>query len=233
MPDISTFNGTYNENTIAGVIFSVLMTILLSLFLVFTYDKTTPILNRSQSFIQALLLMSIVTSTIMQSIGDSLALSFGIFGALAIIRFRSFITDPRDIAFMFATMAIGIACGVHSYLNAVIGTVTFCIIIFVLKLTPFSNSSNIKGNIRVDLGNDPSKLSSVENLLLKSALSSRLVRYRVTINPDGTEMMEYEFAFIVRNIIDGTKLQGNIHEIPGIKINRLTFEDNVYLSGTN
>jgi uncharacterized membrane protein YhiD involved in acid resistance len=230
MPDINTINNVYTEDSLSLVLLSTLMTILLSSLLVFTYDKTTPVLGRSQSFIQSLMLMSVVTSTIMQSIGDSLALSFGIFGALAIIRFRSMISDPRDIAFIFATMAVGIACGVHSFQNAVVGTITFCIIIFILKFTPFSNAHNIKGNIRIDIGNDISKLPAIEAIIKSGARSSRLARYRVSTNPDGTEVTEYEFAFIITDIKTGTGIQDQLHQIEGVKIVRLMFEDNYNLS---
>lgn len=230
MPEFTTIHSVYSEDSLSLVLFTTLLTILLSSLLVFTYDKTTPVLGRSQSFIQSLLLMSVVTSTIMQSIGDSLALSFGIFGALAIIRFRSMISDPRDIAFIFATMAIGIACGVHSYQNAIIGTITFCFIIFILKLTPFSNAHNIKGNIRIDIGNDLSRLPAIESLLKAKTLSSRLARYRVSANPDGSEVTEYEFAFIITDIKTGTQIQDQLHQIEGVKIVRLNFEDNYNLS---
>ncbi len=215
------------------VLFTIMMTILLSSLLVFTYDKSTPLLGRSQNFIQSLLLMSLVTSTIMQSIGDSLALSFGIFGALAIIRFRSMISDPRDIAFIFAAMAVGISCGVHSFQNAVAGTIAFCLIIFFLKLTPFSNSRHIKGSVRLDIGNDIKNLQLAESVIQSWTLSNRLVRFRVSPNPDGTEATEYEFGFILNDIYDGKALQNKLNEIEGIRIIRLNFEDNFYLPANN
>ena len=83
MLDISGLSNYYSETSVYMILFTMSITILLSLILVFTYDKTTAPAGRSFSFIQSLMLMSVVTATIMQSIGDSLALSFGIFGALS------------------------------------------------------------------------------------------------------------------------------------------------------
>ncbi|MFM2392844.1 MAG: hypothetical protein RLZZ546_826, partial [Bacteroidota bacterium] len=111
MFEISSLIMGNHHTSIALILFASMLTLLLSMILVFTYEKTSRQVTKPDHFIQSLLLMSIVTCTIMQSIGDSLALSFGIFGALAIIRFRTRISDPRDVAFVFATMAIGIACG--------------------------------------------------------------------------------------------------------------------------
>jgi uncharacterized membrane protein YhiD involved in acid resistance len=226
MSGLIDFNNVYSEDSLSLVLFTTLMTILLSSVLVFTYDKTTPLLGRTQNFIQSLMLMSVVTATIMQSIGDSLALSFGIFGALAIIRFRSMISDPRDIAFIFATMAVGIACGVHSFQNAVVGTLAFSLLIFFLKLTPFNTAKQVKGNLRLDVGDQSGNLSKVEDIIRQNSLSSRLIRYRLTPNPDGTESTEYEFAFILRSIKNGSAMQNSLHNVEGVKIIRLMFEDN-------
>lgn len=233
MPEFNQIQLVTSGESISLTLFTILMTMLLSTILVFTYDKTTPLMGRAQNFIQALMLMSVVTATIMQSIGDSLALSFGIFGALAIIRFRSMISDPRDIAFIFATMAVGIACGVHSYINAILGTLAFCLIIFFLKLTPFSISKQIKGSVRLDTGNDHSMLQDIERLIDLHSVTHRLVRFRVAQAPDGTESTEYEYAFIVRDLSEARQLRDSLHNLDSVKIQRLVFEDNFNPGGGN
>lgn len=230
MFDISDLGGPYNEHSIYLILFTTVLTILLSLLLVFTYDLTTSPAGRSFSFIQSLLLMSVVTATIMQSIGDSLALSFGIFGALAIIRFRSNIYDLRDIAFIFATMAVGIACGVHSFQNAVIGTVTFCIIIFLLKISPFDPKHNIKGNLRLEIIENPQLLLQIEAVLSMYTLHINLSRFRMQVGnlPDSKDTNEYEYSFMVKDIKSGQALKQQLQEIEGLKITRIIFEDHVF-----
>ena len=111
-----------DNQSIYLIAFSVLLTFLLSSLIVFTYEKVSRDVITPDHFLQALILMSIVTTTIMQSIGDSPARGFGIFGALAILRFRTQMISPRNISFIFAAMAVGIACGVYSFVNAIIGT---------------------------------------------------------------------------------------------------------------
>ena len=88
MFDLSSLSNNAQNTPVSLIFFAALMSLGLSLLLVLTYEKTSREVVRPDHFIQSLLLMSIVTTTIMQSIGDSLARSFGIFGALAIIRFR-------------------------------------------------------------------------------------------------------------------------------------------------
>jgi len=230
MFDISGFGSPYNDHSVYMILLTTVLTILLSLLLVFTYDKTTSLAGRSFSFIQSLLLMSVVTATIMQSIGDSLALSFGIFGALAIIRFRSNIYDLRDIAFIFATMAIGIACGVHSFLNAIIGTVTFCIIIFLLKLSPFDPKHNVKGNLRIETNGDEDLLIEIEKIMSGFTEHINLSRFRMTASAvaDVQDSNEYEYSFMVKDIKTGAALKAKLLEIEGISISRIIFEDHVF-----
>ncbi len=212
---------------------AMMLTFLLSLLLVFTYDKTTPPGMKSPSFIQALLLMSLVTAMIMQSIGDSLALSFGIFGALAIIRFRSNISDLRDIAFLFATMAIGIACGVHSFANAVLGTLFFCALIFLLKYSPFDTAYSIRGSIRIELPDLDAVRLQAENTMEQQLHHVSLTRFRVLVQADGTKINEYEYSFLVRDLLAGSAVKFRLEQLEGVKVSRISFEEGSSASGGN
>lgn len=212
---------------------AMMLTFLLSLLLVFTYDKTTPPGMKSPSFIQALLLMSLVTAMIMQSIGDSLALSFGIFGALAIIRFRSNISDLRDIAFLFATMAIGIACGVHSFANAVLGTVFFCTLIFLLKVSPFDTAYSIRGSIRIELPELETIRVQAESAMDEQLYHVSLTRFRVLVQADGTKSNEYEYSFLVRDLRAGSLVKSRLEQLEGVKVSRISFEEGSTASGAN
>ena len=215
------------DGSVYMVLITSVMTILLSLLLVFTYDKTTSPASRSYSFIQSLLLMSTVAAMIMQSIGDSLALSFGIFGALAIIRFRSNISDLRDIAFIFATMAIGIACGVHSFMIAIIGTLTFCMLVFLLTLSPFDPRHNLKGSVRIQFGGEQTLFPEVERTLKQHCHYINLTRYRLNTNVEQNEVNEFEYTFKIKDIKRAPALRDALDAIEGVKVNRMLFEDQV------
>ena len=58
----------------------------------------------------------------MNVIGNNIALSLGMVGALSIVRFRTAIKDPRDTAYIFWGIAVGICCGVSDYLVAGLGS---------------------------------------------------------------------------------------------------------------
>lgn len=76
----------------------------------------------SARFNVSLLMMTLITTMIMNVIGNNIALSLGMVGALSIVRFRTAIKDSRDTAYIFWCIAVGICCGVSYYALASIGT---------------------------------------------------------------------------------------------------------------
>lgn len=76
----------------------------------------------SARFNVSLVMLTLVTTLVMNVIGNNIALSLGMVGALSIVRFRTAIKDPRDTVYIFWCIAAGICCGVSEYLIAAAGT---------------------------------------------------------------------------------------------------------------
>lgn len=94
----------------------------------------------SAKFNVSLWMMTLVTTLIMCVIGNNIALSLGMVGALSIVRFRTAIKDPRDTTYIFWAIAVGVCCGICDYLIAGIGSaVIFCLLLLI---------GNVKGNDR-------------------------------------------------------------------------------------
>jgi uncharacterized membrane protein YhiD involved in acid resistance len=85
----------------------------------------------------------------MQAIGDSVARGLGMLGALAIIRFRTNLDNPINMTFMFASLAVGISCGVFGFTIAFVGTFVFCSAAFILKLSPVLFNKELIGNLKL------------------------------------------------------------------------------------
>lgn len=213
------------QTSIILIIFALAMTLVLSLLIVLTYDKTSRQVSRPDHFIQSLLLMSLVTCTIMQSIGDSLALSFGIFGALAIIRFRTRISDPRDVAFVFASMAVGIACGVHSFYNGVIGTLAFCLVVIIIRFSPFGQKSNLLGSLRFESETEDQGGQAVTKVLERHCSTYSLKRMRFAVSPEGKDFFEFEYRLKLKAGHTSIAMIEALRQLNGIKIARVVFDD--------
>lgn len=76
----------------------------------------------SKKFNASLVILTVLTGTVMTVIGNNIALSLGMVGALSIVRFRTAIKDVRDTVYIFWTIIAGICCGVGDYIVAAVGS---------------------------------------------------------------------------------------------------------------
>lgn len=118
-------------------IFAIVLTFLMTMIIGKIYQKTHQGVSYSVSFVHTLIITGVVVSAIMLIIGSNIARAFALVGALSIIRFRSAIKDPRDVAFIFLSMAVGMAAGTKFYLLSVVLTVLLSLIIYTLHVTRF------------------------------------------------------------------------------------------------
>jgi uncharacterized membrane protein YhiD involved in acid resistance len=165
MLDFLTLQASSPDPTLLTVVYTVLVSFLLSSLIGLVYIRTFKGLSFSLGYVQALILSSIVAATVMQAIGDSLARGLGMLGALAIIRFRTSFKDARDIVFMFAALASGIGCGVGGYTIAVVGTFGFILAALLLSCTNLGRASYFDGMLRFNMVSTEESRGELERLL--------------------------------------------------------------------
>ncbi len=86
----------------------------------------------SKKFNVSLVVLTVLTAMVMTVIGNNIALSLGMVGALSIVRFRTAIKDSRDTVYIFWTIIVGICCGAGDYIVASVGSaVVFVIFLFL------------------------------------------------------------------------------------------------------
>ncbi len=133
---------TLNVNiTVQLMLVTLGMTALLTLFLVAVYRITYRGAIFSYSFAVSMALSAMVTSLIILPISSNIALSIGTGGVLSMVRYRTAVKDPKDIAFMFWAIGIGLTCGIGFYLVAAAGSAFIGVIMIVISL-----AANIKGS---------------------------------------------------------------------------------------
>jgi uncharacterized membrane protein YhiD involved in acid resistance len=104
--DSTTITGSLEEFVIdAGLL------VVLSVLLSFLYQKFGNALSNRKKFSANFILLSLITMMIISVIRSSLALSLGLVGALSIIRFRSAIKEPEELAYIFLAVSLGLAFG--------------------------------------------------------------------------------------------------------------------------
>ena len=120
-----------NNLTWQSILMNILFSALLGIIIYLSYYLTHRGTIYSKKFNVSLVVLSVLTGTVMTVIGNNLALSLGMVGALSIVRFRTAIKDARDTMYIFWAIIVGICCGVSDFLVASIGSAIVFLVLFV------------------------------------------------------------------------------------------------------
>ena len=110
----------------------ILVSAVIGLFIFISYVISHKGTIYSKKFGVTLIVLTVMTGTVMTVIGNNIALSLGMVGALSIVRFRTAIKDSRDTVYIFWTIIVGICCGVGDYLVAAVGSSAIFLIFLIM-----------------------------------------------------------------------------------------------------
>lgn len=129
----SSFLANINSFSTIDVLLALGLSFVLGLFIFMVYKKTYQGVMYSDSFGVSLIAMSMITSLVIIAVTSNVVLSLGMVGALSIVRFRTAIKEPMDIAFLFWSIAVGIVLGAGLLPLAVIGSVIIGIVTVIFS----------------------------------------------------------------------------------------------------
>ena len=121
------FKSNFLENVASVSVFDMLLALILAfglgLFIFLVYKKTFSGVMYSSSFGVTLVALTMITTLVILAVTSNVVLSLGMVGALSIVRFRTAIKEPLDIAFLFWSIAVGIVLAAGMIPLAVTGSV--------------------------------------------------------------------------------------------------------------
>ncbi len=129
------FKSSFLENVTSVSLLDMALALLLSfavgLFIFFIYKKTYAGVMYSSSFGVTLVALTMISTLVILAVTSNVVLSLGMVGALSIVRFRSAIKEPLDIAFLFWSIAAGIVLAAGMIPLAVFGSVIIGIVLLI------------------------------------------------------------------------------------------------------
>ena len=135
------FKSSFLENVTAVSLLDMALAMVLAfgvgLFIFFVYKKTFAGVMYSASFGVTLVALTMITTLVILAVTSNVVLSLGMVGALSIVRFRTAIKEPLDIAFLFWAIAVGIVLAAGMIPLAVFGSVLIGVILLI-----FANRSD-------------------------------------------------------------------------------------------
>lgn len=194
------FKSSFLQNVTSVSILDMVLALVLAfgvgLFIFFVYKKTYAGVVYSSSFGVTLVALTMITTLVILAVTSNIVLSLGMVGALSIVRFRTAIKEPMDIAFLFWSIAVGIVLAAGLIPLAVFGTVIIGIILLV-----FANQKDNTNPYIVVLaldGNDAEKAATeflaqnTKKCVVKSKTARKgnvEVNLEVRLNNDNTDFI--------------------------------------------
>ena len=133
------FKSSFLENvssvSILDMAIALILAFALGMFIFLVYKKTYQGVMYSSSFGTTLIALTMITTVVILAVTSNVVLSLGMVGALSIVRFRTAIKEPLDIAFLFWSIAVGIVLAAGMIPLAVIGSVVIGIILLAVIFT--------------------------------------------------------------------------------------------------
>ena len=129
------FKSSFLENvssvSILDMVFALILAFGIGMFIFLVYKKTYTGVMYSSSFGVTLVALTMITTVVILAVTSNVVLSLGMVGALSIVRFRTAIKEPLDIAFLFWAIAAGIVLAAGMIPLAVISSVVIGVILLI------------------------------------------------------------------------------------------------------
>jgi hypothetical protein len=170
-------------------------------------------MSYSRTVVQGMALASIITCMLMLAVGNSIAAGIGIAGGLTAVRFRASMRDPRDVVFVFASLAAGITSGVQAYAAAIAGTGIFIAASLVLHFTGYGSHRQFDGLLRFASPASAAAEEAVAKALRDNCKSFALVTLR---EAGQGSLMEHAYQISLPDAGTRSALVTALHAIEGV-----------------
>ncbi len=178
----SSFLEKATEFSILDVGLAMLLSFAIGLFIFYVYKKTFAGVMYSASFGVSIMAMTLITTLVILAVTSNVILSLGMVGALSIVRFRTAIKEPLDIAFLFWSITAGIVVGAGLIPLAVIGSVIIGIVLLVFVNKKSTDTPYI---IVINLTDDEAENGAMS--MIRSKTKKSLIKAK-TVSHNGIEL---------------------------------------------
>lgn len=202
--------------------------LVLGLFISLVYIQTHKKQGYSAGFTVTLIMLPAIISIIILLIGNNVARAFSLAGAFSLIRFRSAPGEPKDIAYVLFTLAIGLSCGMGYISYAAVFALVLCSVMVLLHFTNFATPKSNAMQL---------KITVPENLNFQGLFDDILNQYtdswsmkRVKTKDFGT-LFEVVYSINLKESVNQKEFidelrcrNGNLN----IALTSIEFEDKIY-----
>ena len=203
------FKSSFLENITSMSLLDMLVALILALgigmFIFLIYKKTYQGVMYSSSFGTTLVALTMITTVVILAITSNVVLSLGMVGALSIVRFRTVIKEPLDIAFLFWAITVGIVLAAGMIPLAILGSIFIGTVLLLFVNKKSHRNPYIVVLSCADSAAETQAKAFLEKHVLKSVVKSKTAQ---------KGMIELNMEIRMRD--DNTDFISSLSDLPGI-----------------
>lgn len=200
--------------TLPDILLAMTVAAALAYVLATIYRATHRGTSYSQSFLLTMFIMAVATAVVMMIIGSNIARAFSLVGALSIIRFRTPVKDPRDLAYLFAAVIGGMGCGTGFYMASIAMTAFVAVLVLVLYYFNYGIKGKLESVLRITYEVESGALKALEAKIGELFADFKLIN-RVLDFGEGAETNVY----VVKpdSSTSAEEVENALKAVPGIQ----------------
>lgn len=202
-----TFGGSTEPNIMMSLT-AMALALLLSIVITMVYQITFTGERYSQSFVHTIVIMSVVVSVVMNVVSGNAGVAFGLFAVFSLIRFRSAVTDAKDIAYIFFGLCVGMTAGLFQFGLAIILTLFASLVFYLLYKFEYGKGKDTQV-LKVTVPENLNQENLLEDVFQQYTLSYKLRQVETTNL--GT-MILYTYAIRSKDTTNDKELLDRIRE---------------------
>jgi len=192
------------EITTPTVVIALGIACVLALYIFLVYRVVTRKTFYSKNFNITLAVITVITAALILTMQSSVVLSLGMVGALSIVRFRTAVKDPMDLAFLFWSISVGIICGAGLAQIAIILSVIITVGILVLDHMPVAKAPMIL-------------VVNAEDLDAEDAVTDTVKKYTKYLQVKSRNMTDASLDLVMElRTNEGSSLVRDVKKIAGV-----------------
>ena len=196
------------------IVVNLLLAFIFGLIISLVYKFTHKGLSYSQSFMITNVFVSVIVCMVIMIIGNNLARAFALVGALSIIRFRTVVKDTKDTAYIFWSLASGMATGTGSYFLAIAGNTILSLIAYILFKTNYGSIVKSEFILQFRIQSGDKKISDNYNKILSKYTKTQTLLS--SESSDDQKSIKVSLDIIMKNDLNQNSLIEEISSLEGL-----------------
>lgn len=196
------------DSSLMIILSSLLFGLGISLAYMFAHQKE----GYNANFIIALIMLPAIIAMIILLVGNNVARAFSLAGAFSLIRFRSAPGNSRDIAYVFFTLGVGLACGMGYIGYAALFAFILCTVMILLTRLRFGANGSYSQTLKIVVPENLNFDGVFDQVLKEYTNSYKLKKVKTT---DFGSLFELTYELTLKNLADSKKLIDNLRCLNG------------------